>query len=89
MVASYPGGPNGGASANLDERVTYAYWLVFSRPPDAVERTAAMTFFGKFPAAWSKGDKSAPALRNAAAATAAWTSFCRALFASAEFRYLN
>jgi hypothetical protein len=22
-------------------------------------------------------------------ATAAWTSFCRALFASAEFRYLN
>ena len=89
VVASYPGGPNGGASANLDERVTYAYWLVFSRPPDAVERTAAMTFFGKFPAAWSKGDKSAPGLRNAAAATAAWTSFCRALFASAEFRYLN
>ena len=89
VVASYPGGPNGGASANLDERVTYAYWLVFSRPPDAVEHTAAMTFFGKFPAAWSKGDKSAPALRNAAAATAAWTSFCRALFASAEFRYLN
>ena len=89
VVASYPGGPNGGASANLDERVTYAYWLVFSRPPDAVERTAAMTFFGKVPAAWSKGDKRAPALRNAAAATAAWTSFCRALFASAEFRYLN
>ena len=89
VVASYPGGPNGGASANLDERVTYAYWLVFSRPPDAVERTAAMTFFGKFPAAWSKGDKSAPGLRNAEAATAAWTSFCRALFASAEFRYLN
>ena len=89
VVASYPGGPNGGASANLDERVTYAYWLVFSRPPDAVEHTAAMTFFGKFPAAWSKGDKSAPGLRNAAAATAAWTSFCRALFASAEFRYLN
>ena len=48
-----------------------------------------MTFFGKFPAAWSKGDKSAPGLRNAEAATAAWTSFCRALFASAEFRYLN
>ena len=89
VVASYPGGPNGGASANLDERVTYAYWLVFSRPPDAVEHTAAMTFFGKFPAAWSKGDKSAPGLRNAEAATAAWTSFCRALFASAEFRYLN
>ncbi len=89
VVASYPGGPNGGASAHLDERVTYAYWLVFSRPPDGVERTAAMTFFGTFPAAWSKGDKSTAGLRNAEAATAAWTSFCRALFASAEFRYLN
>jgi hypothetical protein len=89
VVASYPGGQNGGASANLDERVTYAYWLVFSRPPSAAERIAAMSFFGKFPSVWSKGDKSAPGLRNAEAATAAWTSFCRALFASAEFRYLN
>ena len=89
VVASYPGGPNGGAAANLDERVTYAYWLVFSRPPDAVERAAAMTFFGKFPAAWNKGDKSTTGLRNAEGTTAAWTSFCRALFASAEFRYLN
>ncbi|MCE9610933.1 MAG: PSD1 and planctomycete cytochrome C domain-containing protein [Chthoniobacter sp.] len=89
IVASYPGGPNGGAAANLDERLTYAYWLVCGRPPDAVERTAAMSFFGKFPAAWSKGDTSTLGLRNAEAATAAWTSFCRALFASAEFRYLN
>ena len=89
VMASYPGGPNGGAAANLGERVTYAYWLVFSRPPDTVERTAAMSFFGKFPAAWSKGDQSTPGLRNAEASTAAWTSFCRALFASAEFRYLN
>ena len=86
VVASYPAGPNGGASANLDERIAYAYWLVFGRPPDAVERTAAMTFFSKFPAAWSKGDHSAPGPRNAEAATAAWTSFCRSLFASAEFR---
>ena len=89
VTGSYPAGPNGGASANLDERIAYAYWLVFGRPPDAVERTAAMNFFSKFPAAWSKGDHSAPGPRNAEAATAAWTSFCRALFASAEFRYLN
>ena len=89
VVASYPAGPNGGASANLDERITYAYWLVFGRPPDVVERKAAMTFFSKFPAAWSKGDNSTLGLRNAEAATAAWTSFCRSLFASAEFRYLN
>ena len=89
IVASYPGGPNAGAAANLDERVTYAYWLVFCRPPSTSERTAAMNFFSRFPSAWSKGDKSTLGLRNAEAATAAWTSFCRALFASAEFRYLN
>ena len=89
LVGSYPAGPNGGASANLDERIAYAYWLVFGRPPDAVERKAAMNFFSKFPAAWSKGDNSTLGLRNAEAATAAWTSFCRSLFASAEFRYLN
>ena len=89
VVGSYPAGPNGGASANLDERIAYAYWLVFGRPPDAVERTAAMNFFSKFPAAWSKGDKSTLGLRNPEAVTAAWTSFCRSLFASAEFRYLN
>jgi len=29
------------------------------------------------------------AARDADAAKAAWTSFCRALFASAEFRYIN
>ena len=89
IVASYPGGPNAGAAANLDERITYAYWLVFCRPPSTSERTAAMNFFSRFPSAWSKGDKSTLGLRNAEAATAAWTSFCRALFASAEFRYLN
>ena len=89
VVGSYPAGPNGGVAANLQERITYAYWLVFGRPPMGSERTAAAAFFSKFPAAWSKGDTSPPGLRNAEAATAAWTSFCRALFASAEFRYLN
>ncbi len=89
VVGSYPAGPNGGASANLDERIAYAYWLVFCRPPTNSERTAAAAFFRKFPAAWSKGDNSTPGFRNPEAVTAAWTSFCRALFASAEFRYLN
>jgi cytochrome c553 len=89
VVAGYPSGPNGGLAANLQERITYAYWLAFSRPPDSVERAAATNFFTRFPANWSKGQDGANGVRDARAADAAWTSFCRALFASAEFRYLN
>jgi hypothetical protein len=89
VIAGYPSGPNGGLAANLQERITYAYWLAFSRPPDNVERTAATNFFARFPANWSKGQDGATGVRDAVAAKAAWTSFCRALFASAEFRYIN
>jgi hypothetical protein len=89
VVAGYPSGPNAGVGANLQERITYAYWLAFSRPPDNVERTAATSFFTKFPSAWGKDETGVAGPRDAAAAKAAWTSFCRALFASAEFRYLN
>ncbi len=89
VVAGYPTGSNGGVGANLQERITYAYWLAFSRPPENAERTAATNFFMKFPASWSKGESGSGGVRDAEAAKAAWTSFCRALFASAEFRYLN
>jgi hypothetical protein len=89
VVVGYPAGPNGGASAFLQERITYAYWLAFSRPPDNAERTAATAFFSKFPAGWEKDGNGAAGVRDPEAAKAAWTSFCRALFASAEFRYLN
>lgn len=89
VVAGYPAGPNGGLGAYLQERITYAYWLVFSRPPDNNERAAATAFFTRFPASWAKGQSGAAGVRDADAAKAAWTSFCRALFASAEFRYLN
>jgi len=89
VVAGYPAGPNGGLAANLQERINYAYWLAFSRPPDPVERTAAMNFFARFPSNWSKGQDGATGVRDASASKAAWTSFCRALFASAEFRYVN
>ena len=89
VLAAFPGGPNGGVAANLDQRVSHAYWLTLSRGPDPGERHAAAGFFGKFPSNWSRGDNSAPALRDAADVKAAWTSFCRALFASAEFRFLN
>lgn len=66
------------ASANNSdaERVQFAYGLVFSRAPTEAEQQVASEFFAKFP-------------NDNAAETTAWTSFCRALLASAEFRYLN
>ena len=89
VCAAYPGGPNGGVTANLDQRIGYAYWLVFGRAPDPVERKASAEFFTRFPSNYSKGDGATPGLLNAEGMKAAWTSFCRALFASAEFRYVN
>ena len=63
----------------IDQRVQLAYWLVFSRAPSEVERQAALSFFSKFPGAAASTDTT----------TAAWTSFSRVLFASAEFRFLK
>ena len=65
-----------------------AYWLVFSRAPSEAERQAASNFFAKFPGAPAAGDvRTVSTVPDAE--TAAWTSFCRVLFASAEFRYLK
>jgi hypothetical protein len=89
ITDAYPGGPNAGVAARFDERVLYAYWIVFNRPPDAAEKQSAMTFFTRFPNSWEKGDKPVAGLKDADAMEAAWTSFCRALFAAGEFRYLN
>jgi hypothetical protein len=89
ITDAYPTGANAGTAARLDERLRYAYWIVFNRPPDAAEKQAAITFFTKFPNSWAKGDKAIPGMKDAEAIDAAWTSFCRALFAAGEFRYLN
>lgn len=86
ILAGYPAAANG--AGNLQDRITYAYWLAFSRPPDNAERAAATSFFMKFPASWNKPSAVSMSGREAEE-KAAWTSFCRALFASAEFRYLN
>ncbi|HBJ87721.1 MAG TPA: hypothetical protein DDZ88_28470 [Verrucomicrobiales bacterium] len=64
-------------TASQAQRVQFAYGLVFSRSPSEAEQKAASEFFTKFPK------------NNSANATTVWTSFCRALLASAEFRYLN
>jgi uncharacterized protein DUF1549/uncharacterized protein DUF1553/cytochrome c len=102
LINAYPAGPNGGVTANYDQRLTWAYWLVFSRPPSTTEKRAALNFLTRYPAQWSKETKSASASGNGKSGggvtsslldqegvKAAWTSLCRALFASAEFRYVN
>ncbi len=89
VMSAYPGGPTGGVSANLDQRLGLACWITLGRSPTQSERAAAWNFFQKFPSNWSKGDKSSPGLKDAEDVRAAWTSFCRALFATSDFRYLN
>ncbi|MBI3876787.1 MAG: DUF1549 domain-containing protein [Verrucomicrobia bacterium] len=82
--------PSAGAKAadvQFKERVDVAYWLVFTRPPSDNETRAANDFFAKF--AGINGGGSAGAVSQTKVSPIAWTSFCRALLASAEFRYLN
>jgi hypothetical protein len=60
------------------QRVDRAYRLALARPPTAGERDRALAFLRDFPARAGGPDP----------ARAAWSAFCQALFASAEFRYL-
>ncbi len=55
-------------------RIERAYRLAFARPPTAGERDRALAFLRDF-----AGDS----------ARDPWQVFCQALFASAEFRYLD
>jgi hypothetical protein len=86
VLQAYPAGPNGGLMANLEQRMRYAYWLVFNRAPDAVEKQAAQSFFSRFGGAPMKQDGTA---HETSTLDVAWTNFCRSLFSAAEFRYLN
>ncbi|HYF35544.1 MAG TPA: DUF1553 domain-containing protein, partial [Prosthecobacter sp.] len=83
VLAAHPGTPS------LPQRVQFAYGLVFSRSPSEAERQAAYDFFSNFPNAPSAGKETSVSTRESDAEPGAWTSFCRALLASAEFRYLN
>ena len=83
VIAAHPG------AAGFNQRVQFAYRLVFSRAPSDAERQAASNFFSKFPGAPAAGDVRSGSASPHDAETAAWTSFCRVLFASAEFRYLK
>ena len=87
VVAAYPAGPNGGRSAEL--ALQFAYWLVLSRAPSAAEREAAFEFFANFPSASAAGEVRTISTAPNDPTAEAWTSFCRVLFASAEFRFLK
>ena len=88
IMNAYPGGSGAGAMVNFAERINFAYWLVLSRPPSTGERDAAQNFLAKFPGDWKKTEKSRAIFKDSEGVKAAWTSLCRALFASSDFRYV-
>ena len=60
-------------------RIDHAYQIVLARSPSAEERDRASQFLRDFAAGVSSVDTKSEA----------WTAFCQALFACAEFRYLD
>jgi cytochrome c553 len=70
---------------DYSQRITMAYMLTLSRPPSEAERARADKFLrseaqGLIPAKNGKAQE---------AGEIAWATFCQALFACAEFRYLK
>ncbi len=67
-------------------RIAYAYWLAFGRGPTQDEVLATRTFFSEYTqdAAKAKSGKNSRDIMPYA-----WSAFCQALLASAEFRHLN
>jgi len=87
ILTTFPDNSLSDPAARLDQRLRLAFQLAFSRNPEPVENQAAMRFFTDFATRWR-----AEHPRDSTASqitTAAWTSFARALFATAEFRSLN
>jgi hypothetical protein len=66
-----------GTSADPKERITAAYLTAFSRPPTAAEIARA------------EGYLKTQAAERGGSTESALTTFCQALFASAEFRYVK
>jgi hypothetical protein len=67
-------------------RVTNAYWMAFGRAPTPQEVQATRTFFSEYE---QDADKLSKVTRGRDISVYAWSAFCQALMASAEFRYLN
>jgi cytochrome c553 len=70
------------AASNDDARVEAAYLRFLARMPTESERNRARDFLAGFLAGTS-------ASKTDDRPAAAWTAFCQALYASAEFRYLD
>ena len=66
-------------------RMTNAYLLAFGRPPTQKELLASRSFFSNYQ---QDADK-ARGKKGPDVSMYAWSAFCQALMASAEFRYLN
>jgi len=66
-----------GTSADPKERITAAYLTAFSRPPTAAEIARAESYL------------TTQAAERGGSSDGALTTFCQALFASAEFRYVK
>jgi len=73
-------------SCDLDDEtcIRLAYWLALSRSATVKEIERAQSYLSDYEAAASKVKTPPPDPR-----TAAWASFCQALLASAEFRYVR
>ena len=71
-------------TADPEARVSGAFRLVFSRTPSSSEQAAAKRFFEQFRAAEKERARTPEGLERGAL-----SAFCQALFASAEFRYLE
>jgi cytochrome c553 len=80
-VGSHPGSPT--------ERLEHAWELALSRKPTRQELAAFRTFWMTFPAKVDTGSRKNTREDREKAEKLALTAFCQALFASAEFRYLN
>jgi hypothetical protein len=71
------------------DRLTHAYHLAFSRAPTAGELAAIRSFWMDFPNKVETGSGKNTTQHKDKAQKLALTTFCQALLASAEFRYLN
>jgi hypothetical protein len=72
------------SAKDQNTRITNAYLLAFGRPASAQEQQAARSFFNNYATSAAKAKQ-----KGKDVAEYAWSAFCQALMASAEFRYLN
>jgi hypothetical protein len=73
---------------NFEQRVQLAYRLIFGRAPTMAEKSAAAQFFNRVPEQPRSSDAPSRGL-SLSAPGLTWATYCRALLASAEFRYVD